>query len=430
LFDKTNEELKKILSVKTNKELISLFSNDIKKIKDFIKSLTDNLVSIKESYELVIKEYEKEETKQDNTNDEEKTSGENDENGDEEHNEKYIHFINEKTDKVKKSITKLVPEEVIAKLAKIPNIKKLTTAEINLERLNKIMYEVNYTIKKLKDKGKNTTKLQRMWDLNYQDTLDYFQSVIDINLIRKQVTGNVKDPIIKDEVEKNDKEINEIVELGFLETVESGAKFDNTKLYGFVGILKSPNKKEKNVKLLLSPISKYIDTSLDKKIFWFKLFGAYKMEKNNIIRYNPFKNLTSNKKLVEFGEYATKRGHFYVGFELTIQTGKPRQMYVYYNNGGMFFNNNLYEKIDKIKNQIINVAKRHKKESTAIKELAINANIFRLLIHQRFTVDDNNLKQGKYPGITTKDVLRDDNIDITQSNHKAFINTIDTHLKQ
>jgi hypothetical protein len=431
-----NDGLKQLEQyIKKLNEFLDIFktSNDVKtvisaagsiaKISDIIKQCYKLIEKITNGYKLVMDEITN------NTSDDTDTDAETDTDADKTQNTSES-LILEKEYKISKQVLKLVTPEILETLEKIPNIYKLTNAKLNYETLNTILYKVNLIIKKEASKNNDVTKLQSYWDLNYQDTNNYFQNVIDINNVKKQVDGKVNNPMVIEEIKNEEREIDELVKLGLDNVIEQGHKFDNTKLYSFVGNLKSYAKKEIKVNFILSPVSKYIDAHNDNKLFWFKLFGAYTVNKSGeISKINPFKKLTTNKQLIEAASIID--GHFYVAFENAITVGKPRVMYIYdASDGAVFFNNTKTTKVDKIKDTIIDVSKQHKTYNTAISELAITMNVFKLNIYQRFDIDEVNIQNNKYPGITIRDIEKDANIEKTKKLHNNIVKIINNNLRR
>lgn len=407
VIEKLMDDINLLIKSNDVKTTISTFQG-INKISDKIKEMYKLIETLINGYTIVKKEIDKD----NKDNKDEVTES----------------LILEKKFKLPKQILEVVPQEMIDELSKIKDIKKLTTKKLNFESLNTIMYNFNYIIEKEKNKKKNTSKLQRLWDLNYQNTNNYFQNVIDIDTVKKQVTGKVNNPMVIKDIEAESKNVDDIVSLGGTDVVNG--KFNNKLIYLFVGKLQNYARKEKQVKLLMSPIHNFVDEENKHKIFWFKVFGNYTMnKKNQIIRSNPFKNLTNNKFLLDYGDNASNSGHFYIAIEYAITIGKPRRFFVFHaNDGGVFMDKDFYKDIDKIKDKIINVTKNNRDASGAIKELGLRLNIFKFNITQRFNTDAQIVD--KYPGITKKDVTNDNRIDKSQNNLKKIMNYINKNLKK
>lgn len=353
-------------------------------------------------------------------------------------------FINEASAyELPNKITDLLPIQDIERLKQEPNIKEEVTKALNFERLNTIMYEANFLINKLKnskatreadfsvnkakkfkssDDIENAEELQRIWDLGVQNTNDYFQDLVDIDKVKSQIKGTV-DSNTKKTIEEDQTKLDNYQKMGITEVFPIGEKFNIKKLYAFDIILTGQTNKIKKMTLLMSPTQDFVEDVSGEKYFWFKLFGAYKWDdkENKMIRTNPFSNMSQNPELVS--SLMVEGNSVYISTKMLRPSANSSYLFIYDNKGKYFYNTKKYNTID-VATEIM----KYKKDdlNKSLKEISNVSNIMKMKIVQRFIIDDENINNGKYPGISSATLNMDKNINNAKTNHDKLINLLAT----
>lgn len=326
--------------------------------------------------------------------------------------ESYRTFLNEANEySLPAGIEGLFPPANLEKIKQIDNIKEKTSEKLNFVRLNTIKYEAEAIINKAKnskDTEDNIAKLQETFDKGVLHINDYFQDVIDIDAVSTKVTGHV-DAKLKDQVIKNQSQVDELQLLGLNEVIPVGGKFDIKKLYCFNTIIKGQNGKNRSFNLFVSPTAEYIDK--EEGVYWFKLMGAYNYDKkgNKIVRINPFKENTINKVIPN--NFTNIQNAYYICFTGLKPGSKNTMMYVYSNKGNVFFNQKI-DSADNLKSEII---------SEKNKFLKIG-NLFKVEHINRFSIEDEEVSNKKYPGIELNDIQIDkaEELNNAKTNHEKI----------
>lgn len=319
-------------------------------------------------------------------------------------------------------IQDLFSEEQLEEAKKIEDIKKKTFDKINLIALNTIKYNADYIINNNKstDKEDASNVLRQIWDKGILDINNYFQDVINTDEVTSKVTGTV-DAKTKKTIESDQATLTELQQMGLNEVFPVGAKFDINKIYAFQGTFKGQNQKFFKYTLLMSPTINFNEEIEGDKTYWFKLMGAYKYDKkkNENIRINPFLGATNNKKISD--NFNKPENAYYVAFT-ALRPATNSKMFVYSNTGKYFFNNNIYEDVNIISKEILKYKKKNINDT--LKELGPISNIFGFTINQRFTIEDEIINAGKFPGVQLTDGTQDKDISNAKKNHKKLMDII------
>lgn len=331
-------------------------------------------------------------------------------------------IVEAKAFEIPKNVTELLSKEDLMKFKSTPDIKNKTLSKVNLKRLDTIKYEAQFILDKAKnDKNENVPELQKVWDLGIKNVNDYFQDVIDVDQVMSKVTANV-DPETKDVITKQQENISSLQKMNITETFPVGEKFNANKLYAFDCNIIGQNNKADHIVLLMSPTSEFVEKLDNQTFFWFKLLGGYKWDEktNKTIRVNVFSKLTQNKKIIN--NFEQVESAYYMSLRNLRATNKQSFVWVYSNTGKFFFNNDIIENVDSVKDKI--EAYKKDKMDTTLVNLSNDANLFRLKINQRFVINDADVNANKFPGIQMKDLKADNGFDKAKTNHDKFINII------
>lgn len=321
-------------------------------------------------------------------------------------------------------ISKMFPEKMMAQAKSINNIKELTFKSLNFIRLNAIKYEANYIVENSKGKENKDQgpALKKQFDLGIFNINDYFQDVIDTDLVNKKVTGKV-DQQIANTIIGEQNTLNEILKMGLSEVFPIGAKFDTKKYYAFQGVFTGQNGKSIKHIVIMSPTSDFKMQINDETFFIFRLYGSYKFDKkiNKNIRINLFKELTNNSVIIN--NFKNETEAYYLALK-GLQPGSNAEVYVYSNKGSYFFDNDTVKDVDNKSNEIKDFIKDSKSKEEIIKKLGPVSNIFRFKINQRFTIEDNEINNNRFPGLDLKRATQDPGVDNAKSNHEKIIKII------
>ncbi len=332
-------------------------------------------------------------------------------------------MINEAVEgyKLPDSLQELISPEQLEALSKIKDIKELSFKQLNLERLNTIMYEAKFIINKAKnsknkDRDDNSAELQKIWDVGVQNTNDYFQKVIDTEKVIKLVVGNA-DSNTKLTIQKEQETLNELQTLGADEVLEVGKSFNENKLYAFTTtISRQGSGTEKHI-LFMSPCKEFNEEINKDKYFFFRLFGGFKVDKktNAITRVNIFTTLSNNTKMKT--EFNDEQNSYYVCFTNLRPNKTFSNMFVYSNKGGIFFNNIIEKDVNNIRTKVV----KGKDINKSLESILKISNVFKYNIDQRFIIDDQNVIDKKYTGIEMGDLKADQFINQAKKNHEDFL---------
>lgn len=393
-----------ITKFETSADVMQFINNcgGINKVYELLKTNIQRLDNIEDSYDIVINSLE--------------TS----EDGDsEETNESLIFEASQY--ELPKNIKDLFPETSLEILKQIPDIKTKITDKINTQRLDTIKYEAEFIINKVKSsKNDNSAELQRKWDIGIKNINDYFQEVIDTPKIMKSVTGDV-DSGIKATIEQDQSKLTELQNMSITELFAVGQSFESNKLYAIdAEIIGNNGKKNKGV-YLISPVNKYTVNVEGDNYFFFKIYGQYKWDKNNktVERINFFKNITSAKSMISNFE---NDGNAYIMAFRNLRPGnKSNDAFIYSNTGKVFFNNAVVDG-----KQLITDLDQFKGKDLAesIKNISKIGNTLKVLINQRFIIEDQPINENKYPGISKDSIIDDSGSKSAKSNHEIIIKTL------
>ena len=238
----------------------------------------------------------------------------------------------------------LISEIDLSQLVKEnPKIKEEATKRVNLKRLDILLYEAQFILNKTRtsgaaDKpGETNADLQRVWDIGIKKINDYFQSVIDVDSVMKQVKPEA-DQKKKDQLVKDEAQISNLENMNITEVFKVGEKFDPNKVYAFdctvTGI------KSITTTLLVSPTTKFVDDNSDTTQYWFKLLGAYRYDEKSkkTMKINIFKSIVSNQKIINNNTY-----HYLAMRNLRPSTNSGSYAFLYSNFGNIYYNNEEYK---------------------------------------------------------------------------------------
>jgi hypothetical protein len=153
------------------------------------------------------------------------------------------------------------------------------------------------------------------------------------------------------------------------------------------------------------------------------VFGSYKYSKENKknIRINLFKELTQNDVIIN--NFKKDKDAYYIVMK-GLQPGSDTNVYMYSNFGKYFYNNEVVDDVDTKKDEIIKFCENINNLKGIIKKLGSVSNIFRFKINQRFTIEDSEIKNNRFPGLSIRTGNKDDGVDLAISNHEKIINII------
>lgn len=283
--------------------------------------------------------------------------------------------------------------------------KKEITKQVNTVRLNTIMYEAKYIIDKVKgSKNDNSAKLQRKWDVGIQNINDYFQDVIDVETIMNNVSGNV-DGGTKKAIENDQEKLSNLQNMKITELFPPGESFKEDNLYCFDCTISGTNKKRKSQKILLTPTPKFARKIGDTNYYFFKVFGGYDWDKSSkkIVRENTFNGITNNQAMIN--NFKSDDNAYYIAFTDTRPNDKATNIYIYSNNGSVFYDNTVGNTND-IKN---------------IDNFSKTGNIMKCSINQRFIIEEENINNKIYPGINENSVNDTKGYKNAVKNHQDLI---------
>ena len=322
----------------------------------------------------------------------------------------------------------LISEIDLSQLVKEnPKIKEEATKRVNLKRLDILLYEAQFILNKTRtsgaaDKpGETNADLQRVWDIGIKKINDYFQSVIDVDSVMKQVKPEA-DQKKKDQLVKDEAQISNLENMNITEVFKVGEKFDPNKVYAFdctvTGI------KSITTTLLVSPTTKFVDDNSDTTQYWFKLLGAYRYDEKSkkTMKINIFKSIVSNQKIINNNTY-----HYLAMRNLRPSTNSGSYAFLYSNFGNIYYNNEEYKDTAVISKELTDLAGQGKFSDKA-KNLMKTGNSLRIKMHQRFFVDDKDIQAGKFPGIDAGKINDDKNIDKSKKNNQLLMDILESDI--
>jgi hypothetical protein len=326
------------------------------------------------------------------------------------------------TFEIPQTIQELLDKDDLTKYELIPDIKKKTLDKINLLALNTIMYEANYIIEKVKKsngKGEDTTsdELQRAWDLGVKNINNYFQKVIDIKAIMDSVKDATIDKSTEDRVKSQSAEIDLLPKFGLQLLPPTNAKFIDKEFYAFnLSLTGQLGKASKDMYIIVSPTTEYIEDVNNKNYFWFKVFGQYKLDdKGNTIRVNFFDTENITKNIAMKKHFINKESSYYLVFESLKSSVIKPVCYLYSDGGNIFYDRTSYSNANDILTDI---------KSSNLLNWIKSGNVFKSKMNGRFIVskDNDNLKQ--FPGLQLSDATKEKGHDIAKKNHDILINNL------
>ena len=322
----------------------------------------------------------------------------------------------------------LISEIDLSQLVKEnPKIKEEATKRVNLKRLDILLYEAQFILNKTRtsgaaDKpGETNADLQRVWDIGIKKINDYFQSVIDVDSVMKQVKPEA-DQKKKDQLVKDEAQISNLENMNITEVFKVGEKFDPNKVYAFdctvTGI------KSITTTLLVSPTTKFVDDNSDTTQYWFKLLGAYRYDEKSkkTMKINIFKSIVSNQKIINNNTY-----HYLAMRNLRPSTNSGSYAFLYSNFGNIYYNNEEYKDTAVISKELTDLAGQGKFRDKE-KNLMKTGNSLRIKMHQRFFVDDKDIQAGKFPGIDAGKINDDKNIDKSKKNNQLLMDILESDI--
>lgn len=335
--------------------------------------------------------------------------------------------------KLPTNVTDLMSKEDLLKFENIPDIKKNTLEKINFIRLDAIKYEAQYLLSKSKtagtkeQPGETDADLKKVWDIGIKNVNDLFQKVIDIPQVLKKIPADLNtqakvDDATEKAIKQNEDNIDGLQKMGITETIPDGTKFDINKLYAFDCTIMGQNNKSLSTTLFMTPTNQFVEKLDNNTFYWFKILGGYKYDDKTkkITRLNIFSTITPNKKIIN--NFEQVESSYYIALRNLRPTNTQGYVWIYSNTGKFFFNNEIIDDVDSVKDKIDSYKKD--KFADTIKNIANASNIFRLKVNQRFNIDQANVKDNKYPGIQEKDLTNDSGFKTAKGNHDKFINII------
>lgn len=339
----------------------------------------------------------------------------------------YLQIIKEAKYVIPREPNDLIPEMDLKRLLQEnPKLKEEATSRVNLKRLDILLYEAQFILNKTRNNkpeagklGDTNADLQRVWDIGIKKINDYFQSVIDVDSVMQKVKP-VEDPKVKERILADEKQVTNLENMNITEVMKVGEKFDPTKIYAFdctiTGI------KSLSTTILVSPTAKFVDDDSDTTQYWFKLLGAYRYDEKSkkIIKLNIFKNLVSNQKIINNTSY------YYLAMRnLRPSTNSGSFAFLYSNFGNIYYNNEEYKDTTVISKDLTDLVGQGKFADKA-KNLMKTGNSIRIKMHQRFFVNDDDVKNKKFPGLDYGTVNSDKNIDKAKKNNQFLMDILES----
>lgn len=340
-------------------------------------------------------------------------------------------IINEAKYVIPREPNELIPEiDLQNLLQENPKIREEATKRVNIKRLDILQYEAQYVLNKTKNSaangkpgGETNADLQRVWDIGIKKINDYFQSVIDVDTVMKQVKPQA-DEQTKKRIAADDAQITNLEGMNITEVFKVGEKFDPNRIYAFDCTI--TGLKSLSTTLLVSPTTKFVDDDSDTTQYWFKLLGAYRYDEKSkkTIKLNIFKNIVSNQKLIN------NQSYYYLAMRnLRPSTNSGSFAFLYSNFGNIYYNNEEYKDTAQISKELTDVAGQGKFTDKA-KNLIKTGNAVRIKMHQRFFVDEADIQGKKFPGIDPSTVNDDKNIDKAKKNNQLLMDILESDTQQ
>lgn len=339
--------------------------------------------------------------------------------------EKMFRLLKEAKYVIPREPNELIPEMDLQQLLREnPKIKEEATKRVNLKRLDILLYEAQFVLNKTRQTtdgkaGNTNADLQRVWDIGIKKINDYFQSVLDVDSIMKQVKPT-EDPKTKEKILADEAQITNLEGMNITEVFKVGEKFDANKVYAFdvtvTGI------KSISTTLLVSPTTQFVDEDSDTTQYWFKLLGAYRYDEKakKTVRVNIFKNLVSNQKIIN------NKSYYYLAMRnLRPSTNSGSFAFLYSNFGNIYYNNEEYKDTSVISKELSDVVGQGKFSDKA-KNLMKTGNSIRVKMHQRFFVNEEDLKNKKFEGIDLTSINQDKNIDKAKKNNQLLMDILES----
>lgn len=335
-------------------------------------------------------------------------------------------IINEAKYVIPREPNELISEiDLKALLQENPKIREEATKRVNIKRLDILQYEAQFILNKTKTAGTNNqpsetnADLQRIWDLGIKKINDYFQSVIDVDTVMKQVKPQA-DEQTKKRIAADEAQISNLEGMNITEVFKVGEKFDPNRVYAFDCTV--TGLKSLSTTLLVSPTAKFVDDNSDTTQYWFKLLGAYRYDEKSkkVIKLNIFKNIVSNQKLIN------NQSYYYLAMRnLRPSTNSGSFAFLYSNFGNIYYNNEEYKDTAQISQELTSLAGEGKFSDKA-KNLIKTGNAIRIKMHQRFFVDEADIKAKKFPGIDASTINDDKNIDKAKKNNQMLMDILES----
>jgi len=336
--------------------------------------------------------------------------------------------LNEAKYVIPREPNELIPEIDLKNiLQENPKIREEATKRVNIKRLDILQYEAQFILNKTKNAavagkpgtGESNPDLQRVWDLGIKKINDYFQSVIDVDTVMKQVKPQA-DEQTKKRIAADDAQISNLEGMNITEVFKVGAKFDPNRVYAFDCTV--TGLKSLSTTLLVSPTTQFIDDDSDTTQYWFKLLGAYRYDEKSkkTIKLNIFKNIASNQKMIN------NQSYYYLAMRnLRPSTNSGSFAFLYSNFGNIYYNNEEYKDTAQISKELTDLAGQGKFSDKA-KNLIKTGNAIRIKMHQRFFVDDADIQAKKFPGIDVATINDDKNIDKSKKNNQLLMDILES----
>ena len=229
-----------------------------------------------------------------------------------------------------------------------------------------------------------------------------------------------EDPKVKERILADEAQVTNLENMNITEVLKVGEKFDTNRIYAFdctiTGI------KSLSTTILVSPTAKFVDEDSDTTQYWFKLLGAYRYDEKSkkIVKLNIFKNIVSNQKIINNTSY------YYLAMRnLRPSTNSGSFAFLYSNFGNIYYNNEEYKDTTVISKELTDVAGQGKFADKA-KNLMKTGNSLRIKMHQRFYVNDDDVKNKKFPGLDYSTVNSDKNIDKAKKNNQFLMDILES----
>jgi hypothetical protein len=335
----------------------------------------------------------------------------------------YLEMIKEAKYVIPREPNELISELDLQQLIKEnPKLKEEATKRVNIKRLDILEYEAQFILNKTRTNtdskpGNTNADLQRVWDIGIKKVNDYFQSVVDVDAVMKQVKPQA-DEKKKKEIEADEAQITNLENMNITQVFKVGEKFDPNKVYAFDCTV--TGLKSLSATLLVSPTTHFIDDDSGTTQYWFKLLGAYRYDEKSkrIIRLNIWKNIVSNQKIINNKSY-----HYIAMRNLRPSVNSGSYAFLYSNFGNIYYNNEEYKDTSQISKDLTQLAGQGKFSDRA-KNLMKTANSIRIKMHQRFIVEDADIQAKKFDGINTAEITNDKNIDKAKHNNQLLMDIL------